>query len=50
MFDIHQTNDPITYSLLDGILDLKMDMVPKLLLETVSITFLLFTFSYYYKR
>lgn len=44
MLDIVQREGTLSYTMFDGVFDLNMLTVQKLLIETVAITFLLYVF------
>lgn len=45
--DICQMSSPVTYTLLDGLFDLEKELVPIILAEIFTLTFLIYQFLYY---
>ena len=44
IFDIVQRNNPLVYTLINGVFDLDKELVFRILIEAIAITFLLYTF------
>lgn len=44
MFDIVQRNNPLAYTLINGLFDLDKELFFRILIEAITITFLLYTF------
>lgn len=49
IFDVIQTENPLSYTILGGFLNLDMALIPTVLLESVAFTLLLCSFAYYYR-
>ena len=47
IMDIAQTTSPFTYSLLGGVFDLEMEVIPIILAESFALTFLIYPLIYY---
>lgn len=50
IFDLLQAHRFLSFSLIGDIFELNMEIVPKILLESVSLTFLIYTFIYSYQN
>lgn len=49
ILDVIQPDNPLSFTILGGFLNLDVRLIPAIVLESVSLTLLLCSFAYYYQ-